>query len=220
MGVSPSARIALAWLVGDVVVVAASVMTLAFAPAWVHEIFGLDGEANLPTWYATLQLAFAAWVWLRIARAALDASPADRRFVAGALLIGGALLFGSLDEASALHERIALNTADSLFPRTGYWVVAYVPILLAIGLGVVALVGRQLWQHRDSFSLVIGGAALFLLSAGGLELTLNLIPAGGPEMLEAHLEETGELIAVWLVLWGSLRLRDQLTSVPATPSRQ
>lgn len=221
-------RIALTWLLCDLILVGASVVSVAVAPGtppgsptFMQAVFGLDYESNVPTWFSTLQLAFVAWVWLRIAELGLSGAKSDRRLTAGALLVSGAALFASLDEAAQLHEKIGFYTSDSLLPRTGYWMFIYLPVLLALAIAVIALIGRHLWAHRGAVAWIVGGGALFLFAAGGLELMLNFITAGGiEELVESHLEETGEMLAATMILWGSLRLKDELSGVPVTDGRQ
>lgn len=226
---SSTARTALAWLIVDVALVVASIVTLAMSPGTVEamkptflqRMFLLDYEANVPNWFSSMQLAFVALVWLTIAQSARNASRPDRRLRAAAMLICGAALFGALDEVAQVHESLGIYTMDSLFPRTGYWLFVYLPVLLTLAVAVVALIGRQLWAHRRTMVWIVVGGTLYLLSAGGLELTLNFIAWGGiAELVELHLEETGELIGVWLILWGSLQLRDGLTGVRATSGGQ
>jgi hypothetical protein len=222
---SSSARTALAWLFVGLALVVASMVTFAMSPGSVEQLrptflqhlFFLDYEANVPTWFGTLQLAFVGWVWFGIAQSARSGAMPDRRLAAAALLICGAAAFGSLDEATQLHEKIGYYTADTLFPRTGYWLFLYLPVLLALLVAVVALIGRQLWAQRRALAWIGGGGALYLFSAGGLELTLNFIAPGGiAELIELHIEEAGELLGGWLILWGSLQLRDVFTAGDGT----
>jgi hypothetical protein len=226
---SRSARVALAWLAGDLLMVVASLLSFVLAPESVREhmpnfmqrVFFIDYETNVPTWFATLQFAFVGWLWLNIAQSFRSGSRPDRRLAAGALLICGAAFFGSLDEAAQLHETIGFYTADSLFPRTGYWLFLYLPVIAVVAIAVMALVGRVLLAHRGALAWVVAGAALFVVSAGGVELALNfIVPGGTEELVESHIEETGELLAATMILWGSLQLRDALTGVPQAKSGQ
>jgi hypothetical protein len=211
---------ALVWLSGAVVLVIAHVVTYAMSPGsaqltptFLQSMFMLDFESNVPTWWSTLQLAFVGLLWLRIAQSARGGSPPDRRLAAAALLIFGAAMFGSLDEAGLVHEKIGFYTSDSLLPRTGYWLFLYVPVLLALAIAVVGLAGRQLWSQRRALAWIAVGGALYLFAAGGLELTLNFIEwFGTAELLESFLEEAGELFGVWMILWGSLQMRDAFTA--------
>ena len=209
--------------------IVASIVTYAMSPSSVEQLkptylqnmFLLDYEANVPNWFSTLQLAFVALVWLTIAQAARNANPPDRRLAAAAFLIFGAAVFGSLDEVAQVHEKIGLYTMDARFPRTGYWLFLYLPILLTLTVAVVALIGRQLWLRRRALAWIVAGGMLYLLSAGGLELMLNFIAWGGTdELIQLHLEETGELLGVWMILWGSLQMRDSFTGVVEAPDRQ
>jgi hypothetical protein len=227
---SSSFRIALAWLAVDLALIAASIVTFAMSPGAVEQLkptflqnmFLLDYEANVPNWFSSIQLAFVAFVWLTIAGSARSGGKPDRRMGVAALLVSGAALFGSLDEIAQVHEKIGIYTMDSLFPRTGYWLFIYLPVLLLLAIAVTALVGRQLWDQRRAVAWIVAGGALYLFAAGGLELMLNFIAWGGTaELIELHFEEAGELLGVWLILWGSLQLRDAFSaSVPAIGPRQ
>lgn len=219
-----SARTALGWLTVDVALVVASIVTFVMSPSSVEQLkptflqsmFLLDYEANVPNWFSSMQLAFVALVWLTIAQAARATSSPDRRLVAAALLIFGAAGFGSLDEIAQVHERVGAYTVDPLFPRTGYWLFIYLPILLTLAVAVTALIGRQLWEHRRAVAWIVAGGALYLFAAGGLDLMLNFItPGGTAEIVQLHVEETGELLGVWLILLGSMQLRDLFIGAPA-----
>ena len=96
--------------------------------------FDLGTEANLPTWWASVQLWTAS---LLLARAASLRADRIGMWLGGVLL---ALL--SLDETTGLHERLAAATRTGLLPVTGLWRYVLAPILLMAALGV-AYVGRR-----------------------------------------------------------------------------
>ena len=222
-------RIARLWLIGDLALIIVSVLVYATSPRSVEQIrptflqdlFFIDYDANVSNWYSSLQLAFVGWIWLRVAQAARNGINPDRRLALAAMLIFGAAMFGSLDEVAQVHEKIGTYTQDPLLPRTGYWIFIYLPVLFALAVAVLALIGRQLWAHRRALAWIVAGGALYVVSAGWLEIILNFIPTGGAaELIELHIEESGELIGVWMILWGSLQMRDALTGVPQTGGGQ
>src|SRR5687767_2946714 len=193
VALSSSARTALAWLIVGLSLVIASVVTFAMSPATVEQVrptflqnmFLLDYEANVPNWFSSMQLAFVAFVWLTIARSTRSRSGThpgratpDRRLAAAAFLVSGAAAFGSLDEIAQVHEKLGIYTMDPLFPRTGYWLFIYLPVLLTLVVAVTALIGRELWAHRRAVAWIVGGGLLYLFAAGGLELLLNFIQWG------------------------------------------
>jgi hypothetical protein len=162
-------------------------------------LLDLGLEANLPTWWASIQLWTASLLLAQVASRSADGI---------GLWLGSALLaFLSLDETTSLHERLAVATRSGLLPVTGLWPLLLAPALL-VAAGAVAVVGRgTLSLDRVASALLGGGLTLLVASAAGVELLANVVTLGSVEdTLQVLAEETGELIAGTLLLAGSYRL--------------
>lgn len=165
-----------------------------------HRFFDLSLEANLPTWWASIQLWTASML---LARAAASHRHLDRL----ALWLGSALLGAlSLDETTGLHERVASVTRTDLFPVTGLWPFLLAPALL-VAASAIAYVGRTVWRlDATSAALLAAGLMLLVVSAAGVELFVNVVTPGTPDQaMQVLVEESGELVAGTLLLAGSLR---------------
>nr|WP_307831885.1 hypothetical protein [Prauserella cavernicola] len=170
-------------------------------------------EGNLPTWWSVGLLVVAAVLYG--VTAALARGPA--RAESWGWWCGAALLtLLSLDDHTQLHERLdrigrQLVTFDG-FPF--YWLlpgaVAGLVVVAALSLLASRLRGRPRW-------FVIGGCALLLGSALGMELVQGLLIASGESgplyVLTYHAEELGENVGVLLLIAAaalslSIRRRD------------
>lgn len=201
------------WLLG--VSVALNVLSMAIPALIDHPLttergevrvyFDVFSEGNLPTWWSVGLLVLTA-----VTHAVTGALAAARRvrgawawFVSAAVL--GAL---SLDDHTALHERLErVGQRWVTFERfPGYWLVPGVVagIVVAAGLGLLAvrLTGATRW-------CMVGGLALLLGSAMGMELVQGLLVAEGESgplyVLVLHVEELGENLGVLLMLAAAIR---------------
>ncbi|OLT38684.1 hypothetical protein BJF85_08220 [Saccharomonospora sp. CUA-673] len=162
-------------------------------------------EGNLPTWWSVALLVVTAVLFgiVGVLAKSAGARSAAWGWWCGAVLLG--LL--SLDDHTQLHERLdrigrRLTTFDSDFPF--YWLIPGVlaGAVVAAGLLVLAvrLTGRARW-------LVVGGGALLLWSALGMEAMQGLLIArheSGPlYVLTYHAEELGENVGVLLLMAGA-----------------
>jgi hypothetical protein len=112
------------------------------------ELLRLDAEANLPTWFSSLQFALAGAACLAVAVARRRAS-----WPWG--LLGALMVLLSLDEVATLHERLSAQVGGTL---------AEVVIQPVAGLAVIALfvvVGRR--AERTARRLLLAAAAALLL---------------------------------------------------------
>jgi len=170
----------------------------------------LNRERNLPTWFASLQLALAA-VLLAHASAAAHAR-GDRHTWAWKTLTAG-FCFLSLDEFTALHER--LNPAlEPFVGRSGPWgfpwVAAAVPlvVLLALAFGgwLMALPSRTRRQVMLAGALYVGGAVGVESIGGAIYRSMS------PGVLYAMIttiEEGLELVGITVFIAALLRLQQE-----------
>lgn len=168
------------------------------------------GEANFPTWFATLQLAAIAVVLVPV----VVRDVRWRRPETWGLILGPALFAAlSLDEAAMVHERIgaqlsAAGLGSDRLVESAPWLIALAPLYGLVAVGAVRAWAPYLRGRPPARTLLVGGALLLAGCAVGLEaLTVPL--AVGDELWVRGLsvvEETGELVAGTLLLWGALRL--------------
>lgn len=167
--------------------------------------FDVFSEGNLPTWWSVGLLVIAA-VCHATAGALATAwhlRGAWTWFVSAGML--GAL---SLDDHTSLHERLErIGKQWVHFERfPGYWlvpgIIAGVLVAGALGLLAARLSGLTRW-------CMIGGVALLLGSAMGMEALQGLLVAEGESgpiyVLVLHLEELGENLGVLLMIAAAVR---------------
>jgi hypothetical protein len=170
-------------------------------------LWGLSLEANIPTWYSSLQLALIGALLLAFAHVRPGPGRAPT-WILG--IVGAAFLFLSLDEQISIHENLGGLLEDLVGERgdtalevTGPWMLVAAPLFLG-GLALAAYLARPLWEGRRRVSvLYLAGAILFTASFAGLEALRNFIFARGQLVL---VEETGEMLGSTLLLWGTIEL--------------
>lgn len=148
---------------------ALGVVAAWFAPEaqWKYQLFELNTEANVPTWFSAVQLGFAALIawWCAVAH-----RRADLGGVWSWRLVAAALLFVSADEVAQFHEQISYQVRVSLDTDGALrfaWVIPY-------GVAVLAL-AALLWGWwrslpRTTRLQLAGAAVAFVVGALGLEL--------------------------------------------------
>jgi len=164
------------------------------------EFVNIGGEANLPTWWN------ASLLFLVTTLAATAAFMAEgRRIRVSWSVIAAAAAFLSLDEAVALHERLARPLADARIWAVTYpWLVLGVVVAL-VGSAVLILAGRSL--PRATANRLAIALGCYALGALGLEAFTGWIKNHGPEILfsigmfaEEGLEMLACIIAALAVL--------------------
>ncbi|WP_019809987.1 hypothetical protein [Saccharomonospora halophila] len=157
-------------------------------------------EGNLPTWWSTGLLVVGAVLYGVVAFVARSAPGRDTwAWVCGAVLLG----LMSLDDHTQLHERLdrigrEVATFDG-FPF--YWLI---PGILAGGVVAAGMVYLGLRLRGRTRAGVLGGCALLLWSALGMEAVQGLWIATGESgplyVLTYHAEELGENLGVLLMM--------------------
>jgi len=218
-------RIVLPFVIGDFLMAGLYIANVTVFPAFgrSRRLFSLGHENNLPTWFSTVQLFMVAFVLIALAVAMVRLrEPGARWLFAWPALF----LFLSLDELAMIHERMPEAIRLSVFRVTGAWMLVLVPILGLLVLGL-AYVTRRFWSpHRDITLMFAAGFALFAVAAGGVEVLTNYVTTIWQLHLQILAEEVGELVAVTILLWASLRLlmrhgfELQIVSSPDVTSRR
>jgi hypothetical protein len=175
--------------------------------AWIDQprrMLDMNEETNLPTWYAGTKLAFLGSLLALLAYA--RRRPADVRWWA-MLGIASLPFYLSFDEFSQLHERLGHMFPSDVMNRTGLWMVIAVPTVV-IAVSGLAVASAPYWAaSRQAVARLALGVAVYVISAGLLEVLTNFaVPGSVGEHLQVLAEEGGELIAITLMVSGALSL--------------
>ncbi len=185
-----------------------------------HDLFYLDGEANIPTWFSSSQLLVAGLIVGLAAFSGQTGRHPSRLFF---LVVAAGAVFLSMDEVATVHELIGerlkkLSFVPSFQDSHGAWILLYA--LIAVGLLVVNL--RNLlacWTRYRRAAATAGiGAGVIVAGAIGVEVAsygLTRDPHSLDYRLAASAEEFFEMIGGTVLLCGALLfLRDRLLPQP------
>lgn len=183
------------------------------------QLFDLNTERNVPTWFASLLLFTNALLLTLIAGATFQARDRWRWFWCGLALI---FVYLSMDEAAIFHERVARPLREA-FDLTGFlhhaWVLPAMACLLVFGVLYLRFALALPWR---TFKLFAFAAVLYVGGALGVEmiggnhsskygeenLSYGLIAA-----VEETLEKLGQVVFLFALVdyigtrWKSASLR-------------
>lgn len=180
-------------------------------------LFNLDTEGTVPTWYSSVQWFCAGAMF------ALFAVHALRTKMRGALsiaILALACIAFSMDEIAEIHERVGA-AADALMSNgtrngTALWSTGLWPFV--VGIPVIAMLAMALRGTRHIFlarspqalMLLIAGFIVMFTGALAIELLANLIdaaaPRGGAFLAQVVVEELMEMLGVTLIAWSASSL--------------
>ena len=142
-----------------------SIHRLTPIESW-KEVLDIGGEANIPTWWNATLLAMVAVCALVAAEIGGAAGPARRAW----RVVAAGAAYLSIDEAAALHERLADVVPSGVDVPTYAWLLPGSVLALA-GTAVLVSAGRHLphpTAGRLGFALAAyGGAAIGIEAANG-----------------------------------------------------
>jgi len=179
-------------------------------------LFNLDQEQTIPTWYSSMQWFCAGAMF------ASFASHAWHRRMRGALCITAlalACLVFSVDEIAEIHERLGFATdafmSSGTREGTALWSTGLWPFL--IGIPVIAAIAivvrgtRHVFLARAPRALVllIVGFIVMFTGAVVVELVANLVSAekhSAAFLAQVVVEETLEMFGVTLIAWSGFSL--------------
>lgn len=180
-------------------------------------LFNLDTESTIPTWYSSMQW-FCAGVLF-----GLFAVHAWRTSMRGALsiaLLALACVTFSIDEVAEIHERLGF-AADALMSHgsragtalwsTGLWpFVIGIPAIAAMAIAVRGTRHIFLARAPGALVLVIVGFIVMFTGALAVELVANLLPMGAPHggmfLAQVEVEEFLEMVGVTIITWSATAL--------------
>jgi hypothetical protein len=176
-------------------------------------VVDLDGEANLPTWFSSIQWFTVAALMLFVVDRRFDRSDRRSWFL---WILPLVFLAFSMDEVVKGHEYAGVlsdavlpgGTRDSsALPITGaFGLTIGIPFILVAGL-LLAIVRPYLQPPAGAFKRIAIGTALFLLGAVGFDFLSNfLTPDSAAWTAEIYVEETLEMFGATLILWGAYLL--------------
>lgn len=169
------------------------------------DLFYLDLENNLPTWYQSVIFLFAAALMALIG---ISNRSIRMPFAGHWLALAAIFVFLSLDEVASLHER-TIEPIQRVIKPTGIWA----PTWVILGLTAVVILALVYWrfflhlQWRERLHILLAGI-VFLGGALAAEMATGvLFDTTDPDFknafayaLVANLEETMEMIGLVIFL--------------------
>jgi hypothetical protein len=179
----------------------------------INLLLDLDGEANLPTWYSSMQLFLIAGLL-----AIFACLKFDKQNKASWTLMLWPLVFAalSMDEVVEIHEWLG-GKSDFLLPggtrrytifwSTGIWMFLLgVPFFLFM-LGMIYSFKKFLGGRLPVITKLLMGLLIFAGSAVGIEIAANFTAnASAGHVIEIFCEELGEMIGETFFLWAAYEL--------------
>jgi len=188
-------------------------------PVWrIHELFDLDSETSIPTWFSIIQLFVIGLIPLLIAFSQTTVPPPSK---GGLTLFGLGFIYLSMDEGSVIHEKLTYvfynNPLVPYFHGThGIWIVVYG----CIGIIVLLILRKDIFamfkHFRKEALIFLGGMIIFLAGAGGGEtITYFYVDKSNPfvytveVVVEEFLEMSGASILFYSVLLLAIKKLEQ-----------
>lgn len=177
--------------------------------AWLRliDLFSVNLEESIPTWYSTILLFLACLILLAITLMKWQAQDAYRKYWAGLALI---FLYLSMDEGAVIHE-VAADPLTQFFNTDGYlyfgWQIVFVPLVL-----IFALLYLQFLLHLPATSrygfivaglIYVGGAVVVEGFSADLLATTDGIYTYR-YLATATLEEFCEMIGIVVFIYALL----------------
>ncbi|MGW4464856.1 hypothetical protein [Micromonospora sp. NPDC004704] len=190
---------------------------------WVYAFLDVDQEHNLPTWFSSSLLLLSALV---LAEIGITAGRVGDRFARHWKLLALVFVFLALDEATQIHE--AANVLRDAFDLTGVlylsWILVAAPLVVLFALTYLRFLGHLPGPVR---LLVLGGGALYVGGAIGMEVVGSLLWDNGPgydSMAYAYstaVEELLEMLGTVSFMYGvATYLHRYPPSGDTTPARE
>ncbi len=169
-------------------------------PWLIEQLFHLDEENNLPTWFSSFLLLNCAFVLYLVARAK------RQKYSIQWFILSLGFFVLSIDEVAGMHESV--NTAIDM-----NWAIPGGILVLVVG---VAFVPFLLSLPRRLAALFVLSGIIYVAGAIGVELlSEDMEEESFAYGLATALEEGMEMLGAWLFLLVNLNemKRDQVVSV-------
>ena len=170
------------------------------------DLFSVNAEETIPTWYATILLFLASIIIMVLAIAKFVQQDRYRYHWAGLAVL---FFYLSIDEGAAIHE-ILSNILEPLIRPAGYlyfgWVIVAVPVVLLIGMLYLRFILHLPTHTRNLIILAgtiyVGGAIVFEA------ISANRWYLDGGQSFEylaiATIEELAEMLGVVIFIYSLL----------------
>ncbi len=184
--------------------------------------FFLDQENNIPTWFSSALLLFAAGSATFLGRFEPTGDRSRRRRWYGLGVVFGLM---SLDEVASIHETFSSMIRDGLgLGGILYFAWVLPAILLAAVVGLYYLRFLAALPRRVQVPLIAAGV-IYLSGALGMEMVGGVLADGGnqdalPYGLVTTLEELLELVGLSLLCFGLLLHIDGCSPISIQVERQ
>ena len=169
-------------------------------------LLDLNQESSLGTWVSGLLLATCA---VLSACGALAARGPERPWRANWWLLSGVFLLLSMDEVSAVHDKLTPYLRAALGGTTGVLYFAWVLPALVLGLVFLLLQLRFLRHLGPTGSALALAGCVYVLGAAGFEMAQGVLSdgdgTGSPYGIFPTIEELLEFAGVMLALRALLR---------------
>lgn len=179
----------------------------------ISPMLDLDGEANLPTWYSSMQLLLVAGLLAIFVVNRVDKK--DRQ--SWSLLLWPLIfIFLALDEILGLHEWLGMasdvllpggSRRNTIWAYTGVWMFLLgIPFLLMM-LALLASSKKYLRDQPAVSKKLLVGLVVFVGAACGIEIFSNFVSHTGKlYVLEVFFEELGEMLGETILVWAAYEL--------------
>lgn len=172
--------------------------------------FNLDGEANLPAWFSSMQFLLIGQIFYLKSQQPNPKNLPSHFFL---ILIAAGFIFLSVDEAAQVHETLSgvLKRSTSM-PRfkdgNGVWILPYVLIGSFAFYKLYSEVIVMFSRFRKESIIMASGMIMIAFGAVALEIiSYQFLRSGSREnqfIIEVAFEEFFEMAGASLVLYGAL----------------
>jgi hypothetical protein len=200
---------------GDLALVLAYGINLFFARMYsrLYEFLNLNGEANLPTWFSSMQWFYAAVLFGHFSYRNFKRSDIRTWWLA---LLAVMFLVLSLDEVAQIHEWLG-SRSDALLPggtrnntvfhQTGFWIVLLGVPFLVVFLAIAVSIRRYLSQSPGAFTKLVMGMGLMLFGSLVVEAMANFVVHRSMlHAVQISFEELFEMLGITTIVWAGYQL--------------
>jgi hypothetical protein len=174
----------------------------------IANMFNLDMESNLPTFFSSAILMLSALLFYLLSKTSSEIEMEHRSYWLGLSFV---FFFLSIDESAKIHEAVG-DLIDSFVHSSGYldypWLIPYAILVLVLILFYI----RFFWHmERKVFREFAAAAVIYLSGAIGFELLgAKEASSNGTDTLSyavcSTLEESMEMIGVIILIHILLKL--------------
>ena len=189
-------------LFANLVVIAIYAISDNARGGWLPELFILDGERNIPTFYSAISLMLSALLLFLIAIRHRKSGSQWGPWLGLSLI----MCFLSIDETVLIHEQLVeptrklFNISDAFYYA---WIIPYILIAAIVFLSYFKFLMRL--PKRTRFLFLLSGG-IFILGAAGVEAGGNVVRIVYPRVynISTTIEELLEMLGVVFFIYSLL----------------